>query len=179
MPSRVPAKVDQLPAADVLAEIDAKVDFQKLEEMLMDVEETEKLAAVLEGARRSHWRKAKVAQEVQACPARSGFAPKSDQLPAVERLPPRSPHYDESPLELLKSALSLAFLLSISTPLQAQFGLKTAPSRKTSTPPFRFRGLGERAAFSRDGRQIAVGTYGEVLIVDVESKKVARGIPVK
>jgi len=76
------------------------------------------------------------------------------------------------------SVIPLSLLLILTSLLVAQLELKGAPASKAAAV-FPLPDWGTSAAFSRDGRQVAVGTYGKVLIIDVESKKVAREIPVK
>jgi len=78
----------------------------------------------------------------------------------------------------LTSLFSLVFVLHAAAPLEAQFGVKPAPGPKplavVTLPDW-----GTSVAFSSDGRHAAIGTYGKVLVVDTETRKVTREIAVK
>jgi WD40 repeat protein len=74
--------------------------------------------------------------------------------------------------------LSLSLLLVLTAPLHAQLGLK-ADSGPKPVATFSLPDWGTSAAFSGDGRHLAVGAYGKVLIIDVSTRKVAREITVK
>src|SRR5436190_830094 len=82
------------------------------------------------------------------------------------------------PRRTLALCLSLSFLLLSGSPLRAQLGLK-ADSGPKAVATFPLPDWGTSAAFSGDGRHVAVGTYGKVLVIDVATKKVAREIAVK
>lgn len=83
-----------------------------------------------------------------------------------------------SPRSRLTSFGALVLLLQSTSSLQAQFGLPAPPGPKPLAV-FSLPDWGTSGAFSRNGKQFAIGTYGKVLIADAATMKVTREIAVK
>jgi WD40 repeat protein len=82
------------------------------------------------------------------------------------------------PRQSLIPFLSLALVLLSGAPLRAQLGLKSESGPKPAAV-FPLKDWGTSAAFSGDGRKVAIGTYGKVLVVDAATRNVEREIAVK
>ncbi|HVJ68672.1 MAG TPA: Gfo/Idh/MocA family oxidoreductase [Caulifigura sp.] len=83
------------------------------------------------------------------------------------------------PRPRLHSVLALALMLHCGAAANAQIGLQMKPPALKPLASFTLPDWGTSGAFSADGKQIAIGTYGKVLIVDVATKSVSREIKVK
>ena len=79
----------------------------------------------------------------------------------------------------LLALAALVLVLNSGGPASAQISLQKKPAGPKPLASFPLPDWGTSGAFSGDGKQIAIGTYGKVLIVDAATRKVTREIKVK
>lgn len=84
-----------------------------------------------------------------------------------------------SPRSRLIHLLAIALFLRCGVSAEAQISLEKKPAGPKPLATFSLPDWGTSGAFSGDGKLIAIGTYGKVVIVDAAAKTVSREIKVK